>query len=68
MTTCTEEENNGQEKEVIDGEEVNNEDVMTVSKKGISITRALILFGYESWTALEPGLLTSLYFFLNSIT
>ena len=25
------------------------------SKKGISITRALILFGYESWLELEPG-------------
>ena len=26
-----------------------------VAKKGISITRALISFGYENWIALEPG-------------
>ena len=25
------------------------------SKRGISITRALVLFGYDSWVALEPG-------------
>ena len=25
------------------------------AKKGISITRALITFGFESWIALEPG-------------
>ena len=24
-------------------------------KKGISITRALVLLGYDSWAALEPG-------------
>ena len=30
------------------------EEVNMVTKKGLSITRALVLFGYESWTALEP--------------
>ena len=25
------------------------------AKKGISITRALITFGFENWIALEPG-------------
>ena len=25
------------------------------AKKGLSITRALITFGYESWVAFEPG-------------
>jgi len=64
-TTCAEEENNGpdienpdgnneQEIENPDGNEVKNDDVISVSKKGISITRSLVLFGYESWAALEP--------------
>ena len=35
-------------------ESIPNEGIKTISKKGISITRALVLFGYESWTALEP--------------
>ena len=34
-----------------------------VAKKGISITRALISFGYENWIALEPG--SILYVFLQ---
>ena len=35
-------------------ESIPNEGIKTISKKGISITRALVLFGYESWTASEP--------------
>ena len=62
-TTFAEEEINGPEIEKTDGDEVNNEEVITTSKKGISISRSLILFGYESWTALEPCKFTSSYFF-----
>jgi hypothetical protein len=61
-TTFAEEEINGSEIEKTDGDEVNNEEVITTSKKGISISRSLILFGYESWTALEPCKFTSPYF------
>ena len=53
-TTCDVEEDNGPGIEKPDGNEVDNEEVEKVSKKGISITRSLVLFGYESWTALEP--------------
>ena len=33
----------------------NKETTKKQAKNSISITRALIVFGYESWLALEPG-------------
>ena len=50
-----EEEKNPAETEKQDDEEGNTEGAKVVSKKGISLTRSLVLFGYESWNELEPG-------------
>ena len=36
-------------------EEDKEEGIKVVAQKGVSITRALIMFGFESWSALEPG-------------
>ena len=36
-------------------EEEKEEGIKVVAQKGVSITRALIMFGFESWSALEPG-------------
>ena len=41
------------------------EAVKVVAQKGVSITRALIMFGFESWSALEPG--KKFRFILSSI-
>ena len=61
-TTCDGEESKSPEAEKPDGgNEVNNDEVINVSKKGISITRSLVLFGYESWNALEPCKFISSY-------
>ena len=48
---CDETENTVKEPDEEDKEEV----VKVVAQKGVSITRALIMFGFESWSALEPG-------------
>ena len=48
---CDETENTAKEPDEEDKEEV----VKVVAQKGVSITRALIMFGFESWSALEPG-------------
>ena len=42
-------------KETNNAEEEQQENTKERTKKSMSITRALILFGYESWIALEPG-------------
>ena len=55
MTTVAEEEQNDTEIEKQDDEEGNSEGAKVVSKKGISLTRSLVLFGFESWNELEPG-------------
>ena len=36
-------------------EDDKEERTVKVAQKGVSITRALIMFGFESWSALEPG-------------
>ena len=51
-----EEKTNNIEAETKDENEQDNEEVVkVVAQKGVSITRALIMFGFESWSALEPG-------------
>ena len=68
MTTVAEEEKNDTEIEKQDDEEGTIEGAKVVSKKGISLTRSLVLFGYESWNELEPGKFIFSYFPCNNIT
>ena len=46
---------NVDDKENEANEEDKEEGIKVVAQKGVSITRALIMFGFESWSALEPG-------------
>ena len=48
-------------------EEDKEEGIKVVAQKGVSITRALIMFGFESWSALEPGNLKSVILIFNYI-